>query len=55
MDILDVFKTLAEEPDKVGKRAVAAAKLCISVIFAGWLYQHLIGPYELIDFTKLNE
>ena len=55
MDILDLFKTLAEEPDKLGKRGVAVAKLCISIIFACFLYRTFIGPYILIDFASIGQ
>ncbi len=55
MDILDIFKTLAEEPGKVGKRGIAAAKLCTNLIFAAYLYRIFIGPYVLINFAELSQ
>jgi hypothetical protein len=55
MDILDIFKTFAEEPDKVSKRIINTAKLSINLIFASYLFEKVIGPYTLINFSEVQQ
>jgi hypothetical protein len=52
--IFGLFEMLIEEPGKLSKFAGFLLKIILNSIFASWLYIHIIGVYQLIDFSSLK-
>lgn len=52
--MIETFKILIEEPEKLKKYIVFLIRFIIIFIFSSLLYTNIFGEYELLDYKKLT-